>query len=185
MKPTRYSVVLALVTLLLLTGTAAAREPAESPIRAGRYSVSGGLGFDDQSFSGAIGFGYFVLDGLMPGVLYRYTRYTDDRYDANSSEHNLNLYARYYFSLPESTVFPFVVADMGYLRFMQWGDDVKTRMADLFSVMGGGGAAFYLSRHFFIEGLIGVRHYVSPPTWSRLHVDPTRFEWNLGFGAVF
>jgi opacity protein-like surface antigen len=156
----------------------------DSPIRKGRYSFSGGGGFSQESFSLAAGVGYFVADGLMPGVRYRYTRFNDSQFDDHASLHDLNAYVRYYVDLAEG-FYPFLIADVGYLKMLEWGTQVKNQMAEMFSVMGGAGAAYYLSAHFYVDVVAGMRHYIDPPTWSYLHTEPNQFEWGLGFGAVF
>ena len=157
---------------------------ASRPIRAGRYSFSGGGGFSQESFSISAGVGYFVLDGLMPGVRYRYTRYTDKLIDDNASLHDLNVYLRYYLDISPS-FYPFLVGDLGYLKMLEWGNDVESQMAEMFSVMGGVGAAYYLSSHFYVDVFAGMRRYLDPPTWSYLHTEPSQFEWGMGFGAAF
>ncbi len=172
------------LTALCMPGLALAEVPEGSPISQGRYHFSGGGGFSSESFSISAGVGYFVLDGLMPGARYRYTRFSDDRIDDHASLHDLNVYARYYFAVSEA-FFPFVVVDVGYLKMLEWGKSVDNRMAEMFSVMGGGGAAYYLSSHFFVDLSLGLRHYVDPPTWSYMYTEPNQFEWGLGFGASF
>ncbi len=156
----------------------------DSPIRQGRYSFSGGGGFSQESFSLAAGVGYFVMDGLMPGVRYRYTRFNDSQIDDHASLHDLNVYVRYYFDVAEG-LYPFLIADVGYLKMLEWGTQVESRMAEMFSVMGGAGLAYYLSAHFYVDVVAGMRHYVDPPTWSYLHTEPSQFEWGIGFGAAF
>lgn len=177
------SAVVALLVLLATT-SANAQEPYDSPIRAGRYSISGGGGFSNDSFSIAAGVGYFVVDGLLPGVRYQYTRITADDADANESHHNLNVYLRYYL-FGAGGFYPFVVADAGYLKIQQWGSEIDSGTAELYSVMGGAGAALYLSRHFYVDFVAGMRHYIDPPVWSDFDAEPDQFEWGLGFGAAF
>ncbi len=180
----RHSFLTVLLLMLLQPSLAQAEVPAGSPISQGRYHFSGGAGFSSESVSISAGFGYFVLDGLMPGARYRYTRFSDDRIDDHASLHDLNIYARYYFAVSDA-LFPFVVVDVGYLKMLEWGKSVANRMADMFSVMGGGGAAYYLSSHFFVDVSLGIRHYFDPPTWSYIYPEPNQFEWGLGFGASF
>jgi opacity protein-like surface antigen len=173
------------VTLLAVVPAASAQGfDDDSPIRQGRYSFSGGGGLSQESFSLVAGVGYFVLDGLMPGVRYRYTRFNDGQIDYHASHHDLNVYARYYFNVAEG-FYPFLVADVGYLKLLEWGTQVKNQMAEMFSVMGGAGLAYYLSAHFYVDVVGGMRHYIDPPNWSHLHADPNQFEWGIGFGAAF
>ncbi len=178
------SLVVALALLSVSPTVAGKGLDPDSPIRAGRYSFSGGGGFSQESFSISAGLGYFVADGLMPGVRYRYTRFTDSQIDDNASLHDLNVSLRYYFDVAEG-FYPFVVGDVGYLKMLEWGKEVNDQMADMFSVMGGVGAAYYLSAHFYIDIVAGMRRYIDPPTWSYLHTEPDQFEWGVGFGAAF
>ncbi len=176
-----------LAALILLAATAPALAQGleeNSPIRAGRFSFSGGGGFSQESFTISAGVGYFVLDGLMPGVRYRYTRFNDRHIDDKVSLHDLNAYLRYYLDVAPG-FYPFLVGDVGYLKMLEWGEDVENRMAEMFSVMGGAGVAYYLSSHFYIDVFAGMRHYLDPPTWSYLHAEPNQFEWGMGFGAAF
>jgi len=181
MKPT--TAFLAVLVSASLFAPAATCRPRTSPIEQGRLSVSLGGGFQKDSFYMAGGLGYFVLDGLMPGVRYLYARQSED--DFKLSQHNVNAYVRYYLTLTEE-LFPFLVGDVGWLRHAQFGDGVEDDAGSLYSVMGGGGLAYFLSAGFYVEIVLGLRHYLNPPPWaSELKTTPTQPEWAFGFGASF
>lgn len=65
----RTVIVIALIATLAIPETAAAQEQ-ETPFSQGRFRISGGGGttFGGDGFVLALGFGYFVLDGLEVGL---------------------------------------------------------------------------------------------------------------------
>lgn len=171
------------VSLFLFSVTAQAARPEPSPVEQGRFSVSLGGGFGHNSYYMAGGLGYFVLDGLLPGFRYQYYRQSEEDYKL--SQHNVNVYVRYYLPLSEE-LFPFLLGDLGWLRLTQWGDGVVPEAGSMFSVLGGGGLAYYVTPGFFVEMLGGLRHYLNPPPWAiDVKRKPTQWEWSFGFGASF
>lgn len=172
------------VVCFLPASLASAARPKESPVEKGHFSVSGGGGVSQNSFSLGLGFGYFVLDGLMPGFSYQYTRVKDDFPKMKAAYHDLDIYLRYYFDL-ERDFFPFIQGDFGYLHYQEWGSGTNSLSADLYSVVGAGGLAYFITRNFYVDGLIGVRYYIKPPNWTDFYSKPTRLEYRIGFGVAF
>lgn len=146
--------------------------------------LSIGGGFSNDSYTLGAQYGYFVLNCLMPGVRYFYTHEKGSIGDLDYTvdQHQANLFLRYYI-LTKGSVFPFVTADSGYLRYDQGGDALQERGLNLWSLFGGAGVVVFFSRNFAAEITAGWRQYFSvPEDLKNSNFDERPFEWNLGFG---
>jgi len=144
-------------------------------------SIGGGISKNSFRLGGSIG--YFVVDNLMPGVSYSYMHVEFDGTPSYEvAQHNLNPFLRYYlFDL--GGVLPFLMGDVGYLKYSEYGEEIPDESFSLFSVFGGGGLVLFVSNNFAIEGIVGVRRYASVP--DEVDLDESEVEWNIGFGIYF
>jgi len=157
----------------------------ESPVAAGKYQVSGILSFSSNYFAAGAGFGYFIADGLIPGVRYIFEYARSNVLDYHSTAHDVNLYLRYYFA-DFGQVLPFLLGEAGWVRYSQVpdsGSPVADLDLSLPSLMGGGGLVVFLSRNFSVEALGGVRKYYNVPANISEDFDETPFEFRFGFGV--
>jgi hypothetical protein len=169
--------------ILLGPGRAAAHSP-DSPVAQGRFSVSLGGGLGSDSAAVGAGFGYFVIDGLMPGVRYQFQWQEYDHYQYDVYQHDVSLYLRY-FPFDLEAVLPFLAGEGSWLHYTQEGKGVNDRSLSLWSAFGGGGVLVFLAKRFSIELMAGMRHYFDVPSDIAEGFDNDRLEWNLGFGLYF
>ncbi len=170
-------------SLLVHPVQACAHSP-DSPVAQGRFSVGLGGGLGSDSAAVGLGFGYFVLDGLMPGVRYVFQWQGYDHYDYDVYQHDVSLYLRY-FPFDIEAVLPFLVGEGSWLRYTQEGKGVDDRSLSLWSALGGAGVLVLIAKHFSIELMAGIRHYFDIPSDIAEGFDENKLEWNLGFGLYF
>lgn len=169
--------------VLLAASTATAHSP-DSPVAQGHFSVSLGGGLGSSLAAVGAGFGYFVIDGLMPGVRYKFQWQGYDHYQYDVYQHDVSLYLRY-FPFDLEAVLPFLVGEGSWLHYTEEGKGVVDRSLSLWSALGGAGVLVFIAHRFSIELMAGMRHYFDVPSDIADGFDNDRFEWNLGFGLYF
>ncbi|MBM4352850.1 MAG: hypothetical protein FJ109_03495 [Deltaproteobacteria bacterium] len=174
----------ALTVVLLAAAAGADAHSPDSPVSQGHFSVGLGGGLDSSSASVGLGFGYFVLDGLMPGVRYVFQWEGHDQAQYDAYQHDVSLYLRY-FPFDLEAVLPFLVGEGSWLHYSQAGKGVEDLSLSLWSAMGGAGVLVFIARRFSVELMVGMRHYFDVPSDVAGGFDENRLEWNLGFGLYF
>lgn len=174
---------------LLIPGSRASAQPdgtstqgnsGDSTTAQGNSMITlGGSGSSFKSLSFAAGYGYFVIDDLMPGARYTFAlqKASDGAYTYR--EHEVTLFVRYH--LPSFEHFyPFVTPELAYhhkyLEYSGYDPDVY----DFFSVFGGAGLVLKLGPHFGVEATIGARKYLG--AYEGAVDDDFAPEWRFGFG---
>lgn len=168
---------LALVALL------AAPAAADSPLAKGRMNVGLGANGGSGYFTIGASFGYFVIDRLRPAISVAYTYHSPKGYTSHEVETDLSL--RYYLLDPKP-ISPFLVVDGGYIHLAYVGafdDDF-----DFFSVGGGAGVLWALTKRFALDVTIGVVDYLgADPVLFESGVLPegVSFRWSFGLNVMF
>lgn len=149
----------------------------------GRMNISLGAGGGAGTFTVAGNFGYFVTDGLRPGVATRYTYQDQSSYSTHEVEGELSL--RYYL-MDADPIAPFVVVDTTVVHLDYSGafNDAYT----YFGVGAGGGLFVRVARSMGIEVVAGAVHYLGVDrvlTQSGAVPDGIAFRWNVGLALFF
>ena len=177
---TRIAAILLVLAFLTSLGTAALAAGGRSPIAKGgaTFGVTGGGGADYFAIGGQ--YGYFIADGLRPGISLLYINQSPDPLEVNQLDTTLSL--RYYL-IDLDTLFPFVEGDGGmtYLSYSAPGFDESYTF---YRVGGGGGVLMMVAPRFGVEVAVGVDNYVGVDTVlldAGVIPEGPSFRWSFGF----
>jgi len=178
-----YHRILGLVVLLLTIVVPSASQAQDGLFSKGRMNVSLGAGGGSGTFTVAGNFGYFVMDGLRPGIATRYTYQKQSAYSTDEVEGELSL--RYYL-MDADPIAPFVVVDTTVVHLSYSGsfDEQYT----YFGVGAGAGLFVRMAQSLGIEIVAGAVHYLgvnSVLTQSGAVPEGIAFRWNVGLALFF
>ena len=193
-----YNGSLGLLLLLLTIGVPATSQAKEGSFSTkkglfskGRMNVGLGAGGATGTFTVAGNFGYFVLDGLRPGIATTYTYKKQSGYTTNEVVGELSL--RYYVMEP-APIAPFVVVDTSIIHLSFGGDYVKTFGGAIdgdytyYGVGAGAGLFVRMGKSLGIEGIVGAVQYLgvdSVLTERKAVPEGISFRWSVGLALFF
>lgn len=172
---------LAAVALALLLAAPVAA--ADGPLSKGRMNVGLGANGGSGFFTIGASFGYFVIDRLRPALSVAYTWHSGSGVTSHEVDTDLSL--RYYL-VDARPIAPFLVIDGGYIHLAYEGafDD----RFDFFSVGGGAGILWAVTRSFGLEVTVGLIDYLGADQLlfdSDVLPEGVSFKWSFGFSVMF
>jgi len=173
---------------LMIPATAYAEKPTvrakpRGMFSQGRMNVGLGAGGGDGMFTVSGSYGYFVIDGLRPGIAVQYTYQKQPNYSSNEVQGEFSL--RYYLMEP-NPIAPFVVADTSVINLSYSGD--FNEEYTYYSVGGGGGVFMRAGKHMGFEVMAGAVKYLGVDSvLTELGAVPkgVSFRWSIGLAFFF
>ena len=177
---------LAIGTLVLGVSVGSLSNTAEaSPIEQGRMMFGAMLGGGTGYFAVGGQFGYFVVDGLRPSLSVVYQTQSSGVLETSEVETTPGL--RYYFGIPETSLYPFAEVELG-IKSLSYEIEGASESFLFYRAGAGGGLLAMLNRNFGLEVALGVDQFFgADEILKQIGFIPEglAFRYNFGFSVSF